>query len=593
MSERFKHDEENPEIGVIIGGGLLVSAMACTSDKSGGGPDFDITNSPLNNSTELVPVDGYVYVGGKTRFIPQGQELASINANITVVVNNVESVCATINSYSGGLIEQIECQDGLRDVDERVRIINKIGSSDGYELVYFVTTGPSSGWYTSYQGTPLPLAPGAISGGMHGLASVDNGDGTITAYGIVSETNQIITLDTAILSNTGTAWGERITLQIGVEIPNGMYITPGSLAIIDAGTNKFFTVSMEGRDPNNNVPYEAFTLRFNLDGSFVDQIMPSHTGREGMVLRTGVTVTDDAANGSIVQIYKFGDGDTPMYRVILPEFYVEADTGVDAEADTGVDAEADTGVDAEADTGVDADLPDSSDGDTGADVITSPTCDNFVAESCSPATLQYCYDIGNKEVPGITTCSEGENGAIEIRCDLNLAACSCNELHPIYFSNKTGGENEPGAICTLSTPYTCNDGAILTEGITEMDEDLNNCTGEVNEAACTVQCETESVCVSNPKACPDISDQDVGIDTGQDSDTGIVTPDTGEDSNIEPESDTVDTSKPQPPAAKEGCAVVGVSHNETPASISETTGFAVLVTLVMAILQQARHHTKK
>ena len=191
-------------------------------------------------------------------------------------------------------------------------------------------------------------------------------------------------------------------------------------------------------------------------------------------------------------------------------------------------------------------------------------CDNFVAEPCPPTTIQNCYAIGNIEVPGITTCSEGENGTMNTSCELNLAGCSCAELRPIYVSSKTGGENEPGAVCELSTPYTCNDGTRLSEGIIKLNQDLGNCTGDVNETTCTVLCATESVCVPNPEACPTISDQDVGIDTGQDSDTGIVTPDTGDDSTVEPDAvvlDTIDTSKPQPPA--KGCAVVETQHIPT------------------------------
>ncbi|PJC37877.1 hypothetical protein CO045_03380, partial [Candidatus Peregrinibacteria bacterium CG_4_9_14_0_2_um_filter_41_14] len=95
----------------------------------------------------------------------------------------------------------------------------------------------------------------------------------------------------------------------------------------------------------------------------------------------------------------------------------------------------------------------------------------------------------------------------------------------------------------------------------------------------------------NPHICPTTP----GSDTGLGSDTGNVTPpDTGGDSTVEPDvvGDPGFPTSPSPEQPKEGCAVVGVSPT-TPESIGTEIGFAVLVALVMAAYQQARHHTKK
>jgi len=215
---------------------------------------------------------------------------------------------------------------------------------------------------------------------------------------------------------------------------------------------------------------------------------------------------------------------------------------------------------------------------------TTSTCDGFVSEPCVLASIEYCYEIGTNPVPGKTDCSILNNVQVT-SCIANFDACRCDAVAPIFFHEKSGES------CSLSTPIQCSDGSLITRGKIEETMNNNNCEAFVDEDTCEIQCTLDSECVGS--TCP--TDVDAGTDA--EDDTGIVAPDAGNESDTGVAPDAVGndvfTAPPKAEQPKEGCTVVGVSHNETPASISETTGFAVFVAFLMAVYQQSRHHTKQ
>ena len=215
---------------------------------------------------------------------------------------------------------------------------------------------------------------------------------------------------------------------------------------------------------------------------------------------------------------------------------------------------------------------------------TTSTCDGFVSEPCVLASIEYCYEIGTNPVPGKTDCSILNNVQVT-SCIANFDACRCDAVAPIFFHEKSGES------CSLSTPIQCSDGSLITRGKIEETMNNNNCEAFVDEDTCEIQCTLDSECVGS--TCP--TDVDAGTDA--EDDTGIVAPDAGDESDTGVAPDAVGndvfTAPPKAEQPKEGCTVVGVSHNETPASISEATSFAVFVAFLMAVYQQSRHHTKQ
>jgi len=604
--------------------------------------------TPDANGHLVNPVTGEVY------YIPPDREIAFLD---TGIFGSDGSQCAaqplTISEDPTTICNDGVRPEGEGGMDLKVQ---PFGANDAHKFVLRYHLGTSS-WQVVNPDNTVVYVTNVADGlaVLDNGDGTNTAHGVFTHR--FNQSDRYIGLVIRELSSEGQISGPTVLhLQIPneVEIPRTARVVPYSLGIIEAGDQKFFIISVQDPVVNGGTG-QKFFLRFNLDGSFVDKIeadLPdairfgkaiTYNAATGKIMFPA-TIGTNQSQIYTLQLPEFidtgcNDPDNLEGQPCSDGIGACETTGIymcnegleivcDATPTPPATAETcDDGIDNDCNGSIDEGCiqpPTDSDGDGVIDVEDNcPTvfnpgqanadfewdggdacdrcpedplnqctaCDNFVAEPCPPPTIQNCYAIGNKEVPGITTCSEGENGEMVISCELNWAGCSCAELRPIYVSSKTGGENEPGAVCELSTPYTCNDGTLLSEGIIELNQDLGNCTGDVNETTCTVLCATEPVCAPNPHICPTTP----GSDTGLGSDTGNVTPpDTGGDSTVEPDvvGDPGFPTSPSPEQPKEGCAVVGVSPT-TPESIGTEIGFAVLVALVMAAYQQARHHTKK
>jgi len=643
-----------PAITFVVG--EFVNACTDTTDPAPI-EQLKLRQSPLLTPTELVPDANGMITNpntGVTHYIPANRVVSFLNTGIHSPADGSE--CAALGypglalGCSDGIREaELFVWTTLKEVpfgenNSYTFLLGTYGSGTDWAVIHpdntFEGITNPNGLAVLENGDGMSTAYGVISG--HFAQS----DRFISLEKRILTNNGVVRPDTVIF---------HLLIPNNVDIPRTASEVLNPLSIIEAGSNKYFMTSIY--DPIwIGGTGRKFFLRFNLDGSFVDKIemdLPEAILYGEALTWNAATgeiwfpVEIEGTRQAAVYVVQLPEFIVPVCADPNNLEGQPCTAGIGACETTGIymcnegleivcDATPTPPATAETcDDGIDNDCngsidegciqpPTDSDGDGVIDVEDNcPTvfnpgqanadfewdggdacdrcpedplnqctaCDNFVAEPCPPPTIQNCYAIGNKEVPGITTCSEGENGEMVISCELNGAGCSCAELRPIYVSSKTGGENEPGAVCELSTPYTCNDGTLLSEGIIELNQDLGNCTGDVNETTCTVLCATEPVCAPNPHICPTTP----GSDTGLGSDTGNVTPpDTGGDSTVEPDvvGDPGFPTSPSPEQPKEGCAVVGVSPT-TPESIGTEIGFAVLVALVMAAYQQARHHTKK